>query len=199
MSDPNNIENMIYINGLKNGEQEEFNKLVEIYSDVMYRLIIKIVKNNEDAEDLLQEVFIKISKNIDQFEGRSKLSTWIYKVAINEALMLLRKKKNYEISLDSNNEREDSWKTEEVKKIRDWCCIPEKELLNTESKKYLQEAIKKLSLNLRLVFVLRDINGLSIRDTAETLDVSESVVKTRLFRARNILRQELNEYFSKVV
>ena len=148
---------------------------------------------------LLQEVFIKITKNIKKFEGRSSLSTWIYKIAVNEALMFLRKKKLIEFSLDVDTDKDDQVSIVDSKQIRDWCCIPEKELLTGESSEYLNDAIDKLSMNLRLVFVLRDINGLSIRDTAEALEVSESVVKTRLFRARNIVRQELTEYFSQKV
>lgn len=194
-----NLNQNLSIESLKAGNHDEFNKLVDAYYAVLYRLIIKIVKNVEDAEDLLQEVFIKITKNIKKFEGRSSLSTWIYKIGVNEALMFLRKKKLLEFSLDVDTDKDDQVIIGDGKQIKDWCCIPEKELLTSESITYLNNAIDELSLNLKLVFILRDINGLSIRDTAEALDVSESVVKTRLFRARNVLRQELNEYFSQKV
>ena len=199
MINQENLNQTLSIEALKSGDHDEFNKLVDIYYAVLYRLIIKIVKNAEDAEDLLQEVFIKITKNIKKFEGRSSLSTWIYKIAVNEALMFLRKKKPLEFSVDVDTDKDDQVNIGNSKQIKDWCCIPEKELLTTESSTYLNNAIDKLSVNLRLVFILRDINGLSIKDTAETLEVSESVVKTRLFRARNILRQELTTYFSQKV
>ena len=114
---------------------------------------------------------------------------------MNEALMLLRKRKNNTDSVDA--ERDDEAGPQEPKEIVDWCCLPENELLDDESRSYLDEAVKRLSPALRAVFVLRDIDDLSVRETAETLDISESAVKTRLLRARLQLREDLSKYFGK--
>jgi RNA polymerase sigma-70 factor (ECF subfamily) len=180
---------------LKAKDPEAIAGLVELYSDNIYRTAIKMLGNEQDAEDVLQETILKVLRSIDSFEERSSLSTWIYRITMNEALMLLRKRKNISFSVDS--ERDDEISPEEPKEIVDWCCLPENELLDDESRGYLDEAVKRLSPALRAVFVLRDIDGLSVRETAETLDISESAVKTRLLRARLQLREDLSNYFGK--
>jgi RNA polymerase sigma-70 factor (ECF subfamily) len=149
----------------------------------------------QDAEDVLQETILKVLRSIDNFEERSSLSTWIYRITMNEALMLLRKRKNNTFSVDA--EHDDEVGPEEPKEIVDWCCLPENEMLDDESRGYLDEAVKRLSPALRAVFVLRDIDGLSVREAAETLEISESAVKTRLLRARMQLREDLSNYFGK--
>ena len=180
---------------LKAKDPEAISGLVELYSDNIYRTAIKMLGNEQDAEDVLQETILKVLRSIDHFEERSSLSTWIYRITMNEALMLLRKRKNVPVSVDA--EQDDEVGLEEPKEIVDWCCLPENELLDDESRGYLDEAVKRLSPALRAVFVLRDIDGLSVRETAETLDISESAVKTRLLRARLQLREDLSNYFGK--
>jgi RNA polymerase sigma-70 factor (ECF subfamily) len=180
---------------LKAKDPEAIAGLVRLFSDNIYRTAIKMLGNEQDAEDVLQETILKVLRSIDSFEERSSLSTWIYRITMNEALMLLRKRKNNTDSVDS--EREDEAGPQEPKEIVDWCCLPENELLDDESRSYLDEAVKRLSPALRAVFVLRDIDDLSVRETAETLDISESAVKTRLLRARLQLREDLSKYFGK--
>jgi len=183
------------IERLKSGDRVEFGKLVEATSDRIYRLGLKILNDEQDAEDVLQETFIKALRALPDFEGRSSLSTWLYRIAINEALMMMRKRKGAAVSIEAGSEDEEG--QEQPREIVDWCCLPESDLMSAEARKFLDRAMTKLSPALRAVFVLRDVEELSVRETAETLDVSEAVVKTRLLRARLRLREELSGYFAE--
>jgi RNA polymerase sigma-70 factor (ECF subfamily) len=149
--------------------------------------------NSQDAEDVLQETFIKAFRHIRDFDGRAEISTWLYRIATNEALMVLRRKHPEMVSVEepTASVKED----QEPLQIVDWCCIPEEELMSAEGRAYLDQAIGTLSPSLRLVFLLRDIEGLSTRETADVLNLSETAVKTRLSRARLRLREELTSYF----
>jgi RNA polymerase sigma-70 factor (ECF subfamily) len=183
------------IEALRNGDRAEFARLVEIYSGQIYRLAMKMLQNPQDAEDVLQDSFIKAYKALPSFEGRSSISTWLYRIATNEALMFLRKKKLVQVSVDESIEDEQG--AERPRQIVDWCCIPEDELMSTEGRAHLNRSIEELPETLRVVFLLRDIEGLSTRETAEVLDLSESAVKTRLSRARFQLRELLSGYYSE--
>jgi RNA polymerase sigma-70 factor, ECF subfamily len=187
-------ETPIDLEALKNHDKRAFAKVVHQNSDHIYYLALKMLGNPQDAEDVLQETFIKAFNHIESFEGRSKLSTWLYRIAVNESLMLIRKRKKNITHID------DDIKTDKgdliPKQIVDWCCLPEKELLSAETMVHLQDAIDTLSEANRAAFILRDIEGLSTREAAETLDISESAVKVRLMRARMQLREALSNYFS---
>jgi len=185
----------ISVEKLVNGDREEFARFVETYSPRVYRLGMKILNNEQDAEDVLQETFLKAMRGLRSFEGRSSLSTWLYRIATNEALMLLRKKHPEVISIDvpSEDDEEDN----ETLEIVDWTHQPESELLEKETRQRINLAASQLPLGLREVFMLRELEGLSVKETAEVLDVSESVVKTRLLRARMKLRKELARYFAE--
>lgn len=185
----------ISLDALKAGDRAEFARLVEMYSDQVYRLALKILGDAQDAEDVLQETFIKALRSVAGFEGRSSLSTWLYRIAVNEALMTIRRRKGETVSIDE--EKEDSEGQTEPVEIVDWCCLPESEMMSAEARGFLDAAIQRLSPALSAVFVLRDIQGLSVRDTAETLNISEMAVKTRLLRARLKLREELSAYFGE--
>lgn len=189
-------QKIVSLEALREGDRAEFAKLVEQYSPMIYRLGLKMLNNPQDAEDILQETFIKAYKHIGKFDGRSSVSTWLYRIATNEALMSLRKKRPDMISFDvpSINESE----PQEPMQIVDWCCLPEEEYLSSEGRLRLDEAAERLPESLRIVFVLRDIEGLSTRETAEVLDISEMAVKTRLSRARLRLREDLSTYFGKL-
>lgn len=188
-------EDSISLEALKTGDRTAFAHLVARYSDQIYRTALKILGNAQDAEDVLQETFIKAMRALPSFEGRSSLSTWLYRIAVNEALMLVRKRKPDAVSIDGMNEGAEG--QAEPVEIVDWCCLPEGDLLSAESRQALDRAISQLTPALRTVFVLRDIEGLSVRETAETLNISEVAVKTRLLRARLKLREELSVYFAE--
>jgi len=176
-------------------EKGTFAQVLDENSDRIYRLALKMLGNVQDAEDILQETFIKAFNHIDRFEGRSKISTWLYRIAVNESLMLLRKRKGNTVQLDNDIETDDG----DVipRQIVDWCCLPEKELMSSETRQHIRKAIKTLSDANRAAFLLRDVEGLSTREAAETLDISESALKVRLMRARMQLREELTEFFAE--
>jgi RNA polymerase sigma-70 factor (ECF subfamily) len=180
---------------LQSGDQAEFAKLVEQYSDFIYKLAIKMLANDQDAEDVLQETFLKAFRSINGFRGNSSLSTWLYRIATNEALMLIRKRKpeNQQIDIDKEDEEE----KETPLQIVDWAALPEDQLLSAESITYLNKIVQKLTPALRIVFILRDVMDQSVRETADVLELSETAVKTRLSRARLQLRQQLSEYFGQ--
>ena len=178
---------------LKTGDREAFARLVDETSGHIYNLALRILGNPQDAEDALQETYIKAFRALPDFEGRSSLKTWLYRIAVNEALMLVRRRKPDAISVEEPDLDEDA--ESKGMDIVDWCCLPEGELLSSESRRFLDQAVSHLSTGLRTVFVMRDLEGLSVQETAEALNVSESVVKTRLLRARLALRQELSVYY----
>ena len=180
---------------LQAGNPEEFSHLVNAYSSKIYRLAIKMLNQQQDAEDVLQETFFKAYRGLKSFDGRSKLSTWLFRIATNEALMVLRRKHPDVLSIDEPIETEDG--EQDPVQIIDWCCLPENELLSEESKERLDAAVQKLPESLRVVFLLRDINDLSTHETAEILGLSDTAVKTRLSRARLRLREVLSTYYSE--
>jgi RNA polymerase sigma-70 factor, ECF subfamily len=179
---------------LRAGDRKEQVRLVDYYSSPVYRIAMNILNSAQDAEDILQETFINVFHGLSSFEGRSSLTTWIYRIAVNETLMLIRKRKGIEISIDEDDEEGGATPPNE---IIDWSNLPEKELLSNEMRKVLNKEIGLLPDRLRIVFVLRDMEDLSIRDTAQTLGLSESAVKTRLLRARLQLRENISHYFSE--
>jgi RNA polymerase sigma-70 factor (ECF subfamily) len=196
----NDNENKVETEGfsltaLQEGDQEEFSRLVDTYSNKIYRLAIKILNQQQDAEDVLQETFVKAYRGLKSFDGRSKLSTWLFRIATNEALMLIRRKHPEVLSIDEPIETEEG--EQEPIQIVDWCCLPESELLSEETREKLDAAVEKLPERLRVVFLLRDINDLSTHETAEVLGLSDTAVKTRLSRARLRLREELSAYFGE--
>lgn len=183
------------LEALQAGDPEEFSRLVDAYSSKIYRLAIKMLNQQQDAEDVLQETFLKAYRGLKSFDGRSKLSTWLFRIAINEALMVIRRKHPEIVSIDESVETEEG--EQEPVQIIDWCCLPENELLSEEAKERLDAAVQKLPERLKVVFLLRDINDLSTHETAEVLGLSDTAVKTRLSRARLRLREELSTYFGE--
>jgi len=184
------------IHALRNGDRDEFARVVEIFSGQIYRLALKMLQNQQDAEDILQESFIKAYKALPKFEGRSSLSTWLYRIATNEALMFLRRKKPHQISVEQPSEDDEDRTPLE---IVDWCCLPEGELMSEEARSILERNAAALPETLRVVFLLRDIEGLSTLETSDVLNISESAVKTRLSRARLRLRESLSKYYGERV
>jgi RNA polymerase sigma-70 factor (ECF subfamily) len=183
------------LEALQAGDPEEFSRIVDAYSSKIYRLATKMLNQQQDAEDVLQETFIKAYRGLKSFDGRSKISTWLFRIATNEALMVLRRKHPEVVSIDEPIETEEG--EQEPIQIVDWCCLPEEELLSEETKERLDAAVQKLPERLRVVFILRDINDLSTHETAEILGLSDTAVKTRLSRARLRLREELSAYFGE--
>jgi RNA polymerase sigma-70 factor, ECF subfamily len=187
------MPNEISLEALKAGDRAEFARLVDEYSSPIYRLGLRMLGNPQDAEDVLQNTFINALTHIQNFEGRSSLATWLYRIAANEALMMIRRKKP-EVNLE-DVEGGDEAEVLKPSQFVDWSALPEDELLAGEGKKALDDAIRSLPESLRIVFLLRDVEGLSIKETADALDLTETNVKTRLLRARMALRESLSAYY----
>jgi RNA polymerase sigma-70 factor (ECF subfamily) len=185
------------LEALRSGDRAEFARLVDATSGAIYRLGLKMLENSQDAEDALQETYLKAFRALPNFDGRSSLSTWLYRIATNEALMILRKRKTMLISIDEPQMTEEE--ASEPLEIIDWCCLPESELLSSEARAHLDRAIESLPHSLRIVFLLRDIEGLSTLETGQVLNLSETAVKTRLSRARLRLREQLSGYYGEIV
>jgi RNA polymerase sigma-70 factor, ECF subfamily len=178
------------------GDAAAFSTLVEQYDRYIYRLALNITGNKEDAEDVLQEALLKAYTKLGQFQGGSRFYTWLVRIAVNEALMRLRKRSpQKEVSLDEpveGNER-----SLMPREIEDWADNPEQQYAKVELNKILDETIAKLEPNFRTVFVLRDVENLSTEETAQILGLSVPAVKSRLLRARLKARELLGEYFKK--
>ncbi len=185
------------IERLRAGDQAAYAEVVEAHSAHIYHVALRLMGSEADAEDVLQETFLKAFRHIDRFRENAKLSTWLHRIATNTALMRLRKKRPTFLSVEGITDRDDTnWVPQQ---FYDWCCLPESELLTGEARAEMRSAIEDLSDTLRVVFVLRDMEGLSTRETAETLGLSESAVKSRLMRARMALRERLTAYFQGTV
>lgn len=181
-----------FVDQLMAGDRQAFSELVDRTSGRIYNLGLRMLGNPQDAEDMLQETYIKAFKALPGFEKRSSITTWLFRIAVNEALMLLRKSKNIFHVDGYAGEEEDG---EPEFDIVDWCCLPEHEFLSEETLLMLTRAAEQLSPALRMVFILRDVQGFSTLATAEILQINEDTVKTRLVRARLKLRGELSDYF----
>jgi RNA polymerase sigma-70 factor, ECF subfamily len=169
------------------GNRNAFGELVRQHSNRVYGMSLKILKNREDAEDNLQNVFCKAYGKIRQFEGNSQFSTWLMRIAINEALMMLRKRRPVEVSTDDDwdgalNERETSGE------ISDLHADPERQYI---TKELVAKVLDALQPTLKYTFVLQKGEGWTSRELAEALDITPETVKSRIFRARVRLRQEL--------
>jgi RNA polymerase sigma-70 factor (ECF subfamily) len=179
----------------KAGDQNAFAELVQRYERKIYRLAKNITRNDEDAEDVLQDAFLKAYTHLDNFKGDSKFYTWIVRIAVNEALMRLRKRKtDRSVPLDEPVELGEETVQRE---IAVWEDNPEQQYSQEEWRKILDEAVESLKPDFRTVFVLRDIEELSTEETAETLGISVPAVKSRLLRARLALRERLTRQFKR--
>ena len=172
-----------------------FSELVRRYENKIFRLALHITQNREDAEDVLQESFLKAYEHLDQFQGNSKFYTWIVRIAVNQALMKLRRRKtDKSVSLD---EQFDTGEDTLVREIAAWDENPEQQFSREELGEILESAIQSLEPPYRSVFVLRDIEDFSTEETAQALDLSIPAVKSRLLRARLQLREKLTRHFKR--
>jgi RNA polymerase sigma-70 factor (ECF subfamily) len=179
----------------RDGDSTAFSTLIKRYEGRIFRLAMNITQNREDAEDVLQESFLKAYEHLDQFLGNSKFYTWIVRIAVNQALMKLRKRRNdRSVSLD---EQIDTGEDTVVREIASWDPDPEERYSREELNTILTEAVDELAPIYRTVFTLRDVDGLSTEETAEALDLSIPAVKSRLLRARLQLRDRLTRFFKR--
>jgi len=179
----------------KAGDMEAFAELVRRYERRIYRMARQITQNDEDAEDVLQESFLKAFEHLDSFQGQSKFYTWVTRIAVNESLMKLRKRKSDRtVSLDENIETDEE---PIVREIAVWDDTPESKYSQEELREILERAIDSLKPIFRTVFILRDVEEMSTEETAEVLGLSVAAVKSRLLRARLQLRERLTRVFKR--
>jgi len=179
----------------REGDTQAFSELVRRYESKIFRLAQHITQNREDAEDVLQETFLKAYQHLDQFQGNSKFYTWVVRIAVNQALMKLRRRKtDKSVSLD---ETIDTGEDTIVREIAAWDENPEQRFSREEMGQILESAIEGLEPPYRSVFALRDIEGLSTEETADALGLSVPAVKSRLLRARLQLRERLTRQFKR--
>jgi len=189
------VDEMALVHAAKGGDVQAFEELVRRYDRNVFRIAQHITHNREDAEDVVQDAFLKAYENLNQFQGQSKFYTWLVRIAVNEALMKLRRlKPGRTVSLDEDVKTEEDSLPREV---ADWSPNPEQQYNQAELKDILTRTIQGLPMSFRTVFVLRDVEGLSTEETAEALELSVPAVKSRLLRARLQLRERLNRYFQK--
>jgi RNA polymerase sigma-70 factor (ECF subfamily) len=177
------------------GDPRAFAQLVEKYEARVYNLARKMIRDPQDAEDVFQETFISDFRHLKDFQGDSSFSTWLYRIATNASLMKLRGRKEPLLSLDEPIDAHGDGMM--PREIVDWGITPEEALLSGEVRAQMDAARDALPESLRAVFVLRDIEGLSVQETADVLSISVPNVKTRLHRARLMLREILSAYFKE--
>ncbi len=188
-------EEAAIVDRARHGDAAAFTQLVEKYEPKVYRLAKHITQNDEDAEDVLQEAFLKAYSHLPTFQGQSKFYTWIVRIAVNEALMKLRKRKSDRtVSLD---EPQDTGEDTVAREIAVWEDDPEEKYSREELRSILEKSVESLKPSFRTVFVLRDIEELSTEETAEALGISIPAVKSRLLRARLQLRERLTRLFKR--
>ena len=188
-------DELALVQAAKGGDVGAFEQLVKRYDRNVFRIAQHITQNREDAEDVVQEAFLKAYNNLKGFQGQSKFYTWLVRIAVNEALMKLRRRKpERTVSLDEDIKTEEDSVPREV---ADWSPNPEQQYSQGELREILTKTIQGLPPGFRMVFVLRDVEGLSTEETAEALDLSIPAVKSRLLRARLQLRERLSRYFQK--
>jgi RNA polymerase sigma-70 factor (ECF subfamily) len=200
-SDPKRIPSTIVredeaalVSAAKGGDTGAFEELVNRYERKIFRLGMNITQNREDAEDVMQDAFLKSYQHLDRFQGDSRFYTCLVRIAVNEALMKLRKRRPNQISLD---EDVDTGEDTIPREVEDWGPSPEDRYEQSELGDILNTTIAELEPPFRIVFQLRDIEELSTEETAEALGLSIPAVKSRLLRARLKLRQKLNKYFKR--
>ncbi len=188
-------EETVLVEAARSGDIGAFESLVRRYDRNVFRIAQHITQNREDAEDVVQDAFLKAYQNLGQFQGQSKFYTWLVRIAVNEALMRLRRRRpERTVSIDEDVKTEEDSMPRE---IADWSPNPEQMYTQAELKDILGKTIQGLPPSFRTVFVLRDVEGLSTEETASALELSVPAVKSRLLRARLQLRERLNKYFKR--
>jgi RNA polymerase sigma-70 factor, ECF subfamily len=191
----NENPDLALVEKVRAGDVASYDKLVRKYERQLFRIAQHITQNREDAEDVMQDAFVKAFEKLDQFQGNSKFYTWLVRIAVNESLMRLRKRRTGKlVSMDEDVQTEEG---SVPRDFADWAPNPEDNYSQAELAEILRKTIQGLPPGFRVVFVLRDVDGLSTEETAESLGLSIPAVKSRLLRARLQLRERLSRYFKR--
>ena len=184
------------LTALRQRDPAAFTQLFELYSDKVYRLAMGLLENEDEAEGVVQDTFMRLLERLHQFEGRSKLGTWLYRVAYNLSMDRLRQQQPV-LSLANENDEDDGPPMPAI--LTNWQEAPEAWLESNELSAELNQAVASLPAKLKAVFILREIEGISTEECAQVLAISESAAKVRLHRARLLLRERLAEYVTELV
>jgi RNA polymerase sigma-70 factor (ECF subfamily) len=185
-------EDTVLVRFAQDEDTRAFDELVRRYQDKVYRLTYKILRHEDDAAEAMQDTFLSAYRGLKNFRAESSFSTWLYRIATNASLMKYRKRRDNHVSLDQSQSRNEY---AEPMQLPDWSAQPPEELLTTETREVMAEGIQRLHVELRTVFVLRDIEGLSNAEVSALLKLSVPAVKSRLHRGRLFLRDWLARYF----
>ncbi len=177
---------------LRRHEEAAFSELFETYADRVYRLAMGLLKQADDAEEVVQATFLSAFEALDRFEPQARLSTWLYRIAYNHALMLLRRRHVLDALPEENEDA-----TPLPVNLIDWSHLPDQQVLSEEAQEVLRTAINELPVGLRAAFVLRDLEGLSTEECAHIQELTEAACKVRLHRARLRLRELVSPYFGE--
>jgi len=191
---PNEEADLLLIARVQGGDLGAFEGLIRRHGGRVYRMVLGITRNAEDAEDGMQSAFLKAFEHIGEFQGASKFSTWLTRIAINEGLLLLRRRKGL-TSLDDSEPAE----TEEFRprEVRAWDDNPEQLYSRVQMRELVERELMKLPAKYRTAVMLRDIEQLSTEEAAAALDLEIPTLKSRLLRGRLMLREALAPYFAK--
>ena len=185
------------VRDLQNGNLDAYDKLAEIYQKKIYGLSFHLTRNQMDAQDVTQEVLLTLFRKINMFQGKSAFSSWVYRIAVNASYMKLRsKKKEPNVSIDELMPSFNSAGFQQ-EKIQDWSENTESLMFDTETRNVINKAVDLLPEKEKVVFLLRDVEGLSTEKAGEILDLTVPAVKSRLHRARLFLRKKLSSYFEE--
>jgi len=187
------LDDMALVHACKNGDSRAFEDLVRRYDRKLFRIAQHVTHNREDAQDAVQEAFLKAFRKLNQFQENSQFSTWLTRITVNESLMKLRKQRSIkEVSFDADPQSDEDGGPLD---FADWAPNPEELYRRSELRSILRSELQELRSSLRVVFVLRDIEGFSTEETADVLELTPVAVKARLWRARLQLREQLSKYF----
>ena len=185
------------VRDLQNGNLEAYDKIAEIYQKKIYGLSFNLTRNQMDAQDVTQEVLLTLFRKINMFQGKSAFSSWVYRIVVNASYMKLRsKKKEPNVSIDELMPSFNSAGFQQ-EKIQDWSEDTESLIFTKETRDVINKAVDLLPEKEKVVFLLRDVEGLSSEKTGEVLDLTVPAVKSRLHRARLFLRKKLSAYFEE--
>jgi RNA polymerase sigma-70 factor, ECF subfamily len=185
------------VEALKRNEASAFERLITQHGAMLYRVTLRMMGQREEAEDVLQEAMLKVHQHIHAFDGRAALTTWLYRIVVNTALMRLRAQTRTPETLWDTTEPLFTDEGDHAQEVAEWALPPEQVLLRQEALGMLQQGIERVPDLYRAVYVLAEIESLSYREIASILNLSVGTVKTRLHRARLFLRAVLADYFAE--
>jgi len=187
----------ILLERIRAGDKTACDDCIRMHAHGIYRFANRLMRNDPEAEDVVQETFMNAFKGISRFDGRSELRTWLFRIAYNAAMIRLRRRKPQFVPLPETGSAEGSAPI--PRQLFDWSGLPEKELEKAELREEMENAIHELPEKLQVVFIMRELEELSTEETAKALDLTIETVKTRLHRARLWLRERLSGFFASSV